>query len=294
MKTPLFYGCATALITPFFSDGSIDFETLGRMIDRQIAEGVQGLVICGTTGESATLTEKERLSVLEYALWKTAKRIPVLAGTGTNCTAQSVSVTRKAQALGADGILAVCPYYNKPTEEGLIAHYTALADCSDLPVILYNVPGRTGCEISLSAMKVLSRHPNICGLKQANGSAASVARILGECGEDLPIYAGDDGLIVPFLSLGALGVISVASNLLPARIAALCAACLQGRFGEAAREQIALMPLMDALFSATNPIPVKAAMERIGFPPQGLRLPLTPLGEREKEALFARIAPFLT
>lgn len=294
MKTPLFYGCATALVTPFFPDGEIDFETLGALIDRQIAAGVDALVVCGTTGESATLTEKERLSVLEYALWKTVKRLPVLAGTGTNCTAQSVNVTRRARDLGADGILAVCPYYNKPTAEGIIAHYTALADCSDLPVMLYNVPGRTGCEIPIAALKILSAHPNICGLKQANGSASSVARILGECGENLPVYAGDDGLIVPFLSLGAVGVISVASNLLPRRIAELCKKGLLGKFREAAAEQIALMPFLDALFFATNPIPVKTAMEWAGYPSQGLRLPLTNLSQREEEALRNTVMPFLT
>ena len=293
MKQPLFYGSATALITPFFPDGSIDFESLGRLIDLQIAAGTDALVPCGTTGESATMTERERLSVIEYTVWKTAKRIPVLAGTGTNCTAQSVSVTRRAEAMGADGILAICPYYNKPTAEGIVAHYTALADCSSLPVILYNVPGRTGCEISLSAMKELAKHPNILGLKQANGSAASVARILDACGEDLPIYSGDDGLILPFLALGGVGVISVVSNILPRRVHTLCERFFGGDLAGAAQIQRELMPLIDALFATTNPIPVKAAMECLGFAPQFLRLPLTPLPQAQKEALFALVAPFL-
>ena len=289
MKKPLFYGCATALVTPFFPDGSVDFESLGRLIDRQISAGIDGLVPCGTTGESAVMTEKERLSVIEYTVWKTARRVPVIAGTGTNCTLQSVRLTRQAQALGADGVLAVCPYYNKPTGEGIVAHYTALADCSSLPVILYNVPSRTGCEIPLSALEILAKHPNIVGLKQANGSVASAARIRNRCGEDLPLYSGDDGLILPFLALGGAGVISVASNLIPRRIHTLCQRFFAGDVEGAAAIQCALMPLIDGLFSKTNPIPVKAALERIGFPPQTLRLPLVALEDAAKQALFALV-----
>ena len=289
MKKPLFYGCATALVTPFFPDGSVDFESLGRLIDLQIGGGIDALVPCGTTGESAVLTERERLSVIEYTVWKTAGRVPVIAGTGTNSTAQSIRLTQQAHSLGADGVLAVCPYYNKPTAEGIVAHYTALADCSSLPVILYNVPARTGCEIPLSALEILAKHPKIAGLKQANGSAASAARIRNRCGEDLPLYSGDDGLILPFLALGGVGVISVVSNLLPRRIHGLCERFFAGDVAGAAAEQCALMPLIDGLFSVTNPIPVKAALERLGFPPQILRLPLTALGEKEKRALFALV-----
>ena len=294
MKQPLFYGCATALVTPFFPNGDIDYETLGSMIDRQIVAGVAALVVCGTTGESSAMTERERLSVIEYTVQKTAKRIPVIAGTGTNCTAQSVSLTRRAAALGADGILAVCPYYNKPTEEGIVSHYTALAESSSLPVLLYNVPGRTGCEISVGALKILSRHPNILGLKQANGSAASVLRIRGECGTDLPLYSGDDGVILPFLSAGAIGVVSVVSNLLPRTVQGLCNRFFEGNPTEAVQIQIRLMPLIDALFATTNPIPVKAALEALGFPPQGLRLPLCPLKGEKKEALLGLMKSYLS
>ena len=292
MKEPLFRGSATALVTPFFEDGSVDFESLGRLIEFQIAGGTDALVACGTTGESATVTERERLSVIEYTVWKTNRRIPVIAGTGTNCTAQSVSVTQRAADLGVQGILAVCPYYNKPTPEGVIAHYAALAECSDLPVIVYNVPGRTGCEISPEVLRVLSAHPKILGLKQANGSAASVARIRNLCGDDLPIYAGDDGLIVSMMALGAIGVVSVGANLFPRRFRRLCEKALSGDFPGAAEEQIRLMPVIDALFFKTNPIPVKAALEWLGFPPQHLRLPLVSLSDAEKQRLFALLDSF--
>lgn len=293
MKKPLFQGCATALVTPFFPDGSIDFESLGRLIDRQLAGGVAALIPCGTTGEAATLTERERLSVIEYTVWRVAKRVPVIAGTGTNCTAQSLDLTQKAAALGADGALAVCPYYNKPTAEGILAHYTVLAEESSLPVILYNVPSRTGCEIPLSVLCILARHPKVAGLKQANGSVASVAKIRRECGDDLPIYSGDDGLTLPILSLGGRGVISVVSNLLPHRMSELCNAFFEGKTAEAAEIQLSLAPLSEALFSVTNPIPAKAALEALGFPPQGLRLPLCPLSGKEKESLLALMHTYL-
>jgi len=293
MKKPLFQGCATALVTPFFPDGSVDFESLGRLIDRQISAGVAALVPCGTTGESATMTERERLSVIEYTVWRVGKKIPVLAGTGTNCTAQSVSLTLQAAALGADGALVVCPYYNKPTPEGITAHYTAVADRSPIPVLLYDVPSRTGCGIPLSSLRILARHPKILGLKQANGSAASVARTVRELGESLPVYSGDDGLILPFLALGGKGVISVTSNLVPRRVSALCRRFFAGKTEEAAEIQRGLMPLTDALFSVTNPIPVKAALEALGFPPQALRLPLLPLEGREKESLLALVHAYV-
>lgn len=293
MKRPIFRGSATALVTPFFPDGSVDFDTLGRLIDLQICGGTDALVPCGTTGESATMTEKERLSVIEYTVWKTAKRVPVIAGTGTNCTAQSLSLTKRAEDLGADGILAVCPYYNKPTQEGLLAHYLTLAEGSSLPLLVYNVPSRTGCEITAETLKELSAHPNIAGVKQANPSVQQAAKILGLCGDDLPLYAGDDGVILPFLSLGAQGVISVAGNILPRVIHTLCEKWFSGDREGAARDQIRLMPLISALFCKTNPIPVKAALEQLGFPQQTLRLPLTPLGEEDRRVVAAALNPWL-
>ncbi len=293
MKQPIFRGSATALVTPFFSDGQIDFETLGQLIERQIAAGTDALVPCGTTGESATLTEKERLSVIEYTVWKTAKRIPVIGGTGTNSTLQSVSLTRRAEELGLDGVLAVCPYYNKPTQEGITAHYLALAECSSLPVIVYNVPSRTGCEILPQTLQTLALHPNIAGIKEAGGSVQTAAKIRGLCGDDLPLYSGDDGGIVPFLSLGAQGVISVVANILPGVIHTLCENWFSGEHRSAAETQIRLMPLISALFCRTNPIPVKSALERLGFPPQELRLPLCPLGEQDKAAVWEALDPWL-
>lgn len=286
MKKTLFRGCATALVTPFFGDGAVDYESLGRLIDFQISEGADALVSCGTTGESATMTEKERLSVLEYTLWKTDGRVPVIGGTGTNDTARSVSLTKAAQRLGVDGILAVCPYYNKPGQDGILKHYFALAECGS-PVIVYNVPGRTASAASPETLKELCRHPNIAGLKDAGGSLQSAATVRNLCGDDLPLYSGDDGCIVPFLSIGGEGVISVVSNLLPRAVHTICENWFLGQTKEAAAEQIRLMPLISALFSRSNPIPVKAALEYFGYPPQHLRLPLCPLPEEEKEALFS-------
>lgn len=293
MKRPIFRGSATALVTPFFPDGSVDFDTLGQLIDLQICGGTDALVPCGTTGESATMTEKERLSVIEYTVWKTAKRVPVIAGTGTNCTAQSLSLTKRAEALGADGILAVCPYYNKPTQEGILAHYLTLAEGSSLPLLVYNVPSRTGCEITVKTLKELSSHPNIAGVKQANPSLQEAAKILDLCGDDLPLYAGDDGVILPFLALGGQGVVSVAGNILPRVIHTLCEKWFSGDCEGAARDQIRLMPLISALFCKTNPIPVKAALEQLGFPQQTLRLPLTPLGEEDRRVITAALSPWL-
>lgn len=292
MKQLLFQGCATALVTPFFSDGAVDFETLGRLIDFQIAAKADAIVSCGTTGESATLSEKERLSVIEYTVWKTAGRIPVIAGTGTNNTAQSVRLTKSAQTLGVDGTLAVCPYYNKPTQEGILRHYQALADCGS-PLMVYHVPGRTSCPIAPETLKILSQHPNIVGLKDAGGSLQAAARVRNLCGDDLPIYSGDDGCIVPFLSIGGAGVISVASNLLPGVLHRLCSAWFEGDFAEATDLQLRLMPLIDALFCKTNPIPVKAGLEALEFGQQFLRLPLCPLSEDEKQEVKAALSPWI-
>ncbi len=292
MKQPIFRGSATALVTPFFADGTIDYESLGRLIDAQIAAGTDALVPCGTTGESAAMSEKERLSVIEYTVWKTAGRVPVIAGTGTNNTAQSVSLTKSAQRLGVDGILAVCPYYNKPGQDGIRKHYETLADCGS-PVIVYDVPGRTGCSVAPETLKVLSAHPNVAGLKAANGSLQWAATVRSLCGDRLPVYSGDDGCIVPFLSIGGWGVISVTSNILPGVVHNLCEKWFCGDVEGAAADQIRLMPLIGALFRRTNPVPVKAALEFLGYPEQYLRLPLCPLGEEEKQELFQVLEAWL-
>lgn len=285
MKNTVFRGSGVALVTPFAGDGSVDYETLGQLIEMQIAGGTDALIVCGTTGESATMTEKERLSVIEYAVWKNAGRIPVIAGTGTNNTEQSVFLTRKAEEMGADAALAVCPYYNRPTAEGLRKHFTALADCSGLPVLLYNVPSRTGSDLPIDVLKELAAHENILGIKQADPSVAAVLRIVSECGEDLPVYAGDDGCVVPFLSLGAQGVISVAANVVPHAVHSLCSLWFDGDRERAREMQIRLYPLIRALFAQTNPIPVKAALELLGYSTQTLRLPMTPASDQTREAL---------
>ena len=293
MKRPLFRGCATALVTPFTEDGSIDFDVLGKLIEYQISHGADALVSCGTTGEAAAMTDRERLSVVEYTVWKTAGRIPVIAGTGTNNTRQSVELTRCAQTLGANGVLAVCPYYNKPTQEGMIAHFSALADCSDLPVILYTVPSRTGSGLTCETLEVLSRHPNVLGLKDASGSLSEGAKTRYFCGDDLPIYSGDDGCILPCLSIGGMGVISVVSNILPHTVHTLCEKWFSGDLAGASADQIALMPLVSALFRVTNPIPVKAALEKLGFPEACYRLPLCPMDGEKKAELFRILSPWL-
>ncbi len=292
MKKEIFRGSATALVTPFFSDGTVDFETLGRLIDFQIAGGTDGLVPCGTTGESAAMTEKERLSVIEYTVWKVNGRVPVIGGTGTNNTAQSVALTSAARRLGVDGALAVCPYYNKPTQEGLYRHYMALAECG-LPILVYNVPSRTGVTIQPETLQRLSSHPNIGGLKDAGGNLQKTGEILALCGEDLPLYSGDDGSILPCLALGGKGVISVVSNLLPRTVHKLCETWFSGEVSEAQKLQLRLMPLVSALFAQTNPIPVKTALESLGFGPAVFRLPLTPLTAPQKAALFSAVSPWV-
>ncbi len=285
MKKPLFRGSATALVTPFKGDGTPDLETLGKMIEFQIAGGTAALVPCGTTGESACMTRRERLAVIEYTVYRTAGRVPVIPGTGTNDTALSAELTRAARDFGADGVLAVCPYYNKPEQDGIRKHYEVLADCG-VPVIAYDVPSRTGRAIAPETAEALSRDGGIVGIKAAGGSASWVAEVLQRCDGELPVYSGDDGCILPYLSLGALGVISVASNLFPRQVCRLCELWFSGDTAGAAREQLRMMPAVRALFSRTNPIPVKTAMEWLGYPPAVFRLPLTPLPADEKEGLF--------
>ena len=285
-KEPLlFRGSGVALITPFSADGKIDFDTLGRLIENQIAGGTDALIVCGSTGESAVLSDKEKLSLIEYTVWKANHRIPVIAGTGSNDTAHCVALTKGAQAMGADGVLSVCPYYNKPTDEGLLRHYTEIADCSGLPVILYNVPSRTGKTLSTNVVKRLAAHKNIIGIKQADPSLSAAADLFAACGDEIAIYAGDDAGTVPFLSLGGQGVISVAANLLPHTIHTMCQNWFDGNTAAARETQLRLMPLISALFIQTNPIPVKAAMEEIGYPRQFLRLPLTPANDATRTQL---------
>ena len=288
MKTPIFEGIATALITPITESG-IDYEAFGRLIDWQIDEGVNALVICGTTGESSTLTDEEHREAIAYAVKRAAHRVPIIAGTGSNDTAYALSLTEFSGKAGADGVLVVTPYYNKATQNGLVQMFTKIADVSSVPVILYNVPSRTGVNIAPATVKELSKHPNISGIKEAGGNISAVAEIAALCGDDINIYSGNDDQIVPIMSLGGKGCISVLSNVLPRQSAELCAKMLKGDYKGAAEMQLKYLPLINALFSEVNPIPVKAAMAAMGWCEDYLRLPLTPMEPAHREVLFAEM-----
>lgn len=285
MKTPVFEGIATALITPITPDG-IDYDAFGRLIDWQISEGVNALVVCGTTGESSTLTDEEHRAAIEYAVKRANHRVPIIAGTGSNDTAYALDLTDFSCRAGVDGVLVVTPYYNKATQNGLIKMFTEIADKATAPVILYNVPSRTGVNIKPSTVKTLSEHPNISGIKEAGGNISEVAEIAALCGDNINIYSGNDDQIVPIMSLGGKGCISVLSNLLPRESAELCAKFKSGDVKGAAELQLKYLPLIHALFSEVNPIPVKAAMAAMGFCEDYLRLPLTPMEQAHREVLF--------
>ena len=288
MKTPIFEGIATALITPVTESG-IDYEAFGKLIDWQIDEGVNALVICGTTGESSTLTDEEHREAIAYAVKRAAHRVPIIAGTGSNDTAYALSLTEFSGKAGADGVLVVTPYYNKATQNGLIQMFTKIADVSSVPVILYNVPSRTGVNIAPATVKELSKHPNISGIKEAGGNISAVAEIAALCGDDINIYSGNDDQIVPIMSLGGKGCISVLSNVLPKKASEMCAKMLKGDVKGAAEMQLEYLPLINALFSEVNPIPVKAAMAAMGWCEDYLRLPLTPMEPAHREVLFAEM-----
>jgi 4-hydroxy-tetrahydrodipicolinate synthase len=285
MKKPLFQGMATALITPMTPEG-IDYSTLGRFIEFQIESGIQALVVMGTTGENATIDPADQQKVIRFTVQKVAHRVPVIAGTGTNCTDHVLAQTKAACEAGVDGVLVVTPYYNKATQKGLIAHFTAIADASTVPVILYNVPGRTGCNLLPRTAAELAKHPNIVGIKEASGSMAQMVQLRALCGDQLPIYSGEDALTVPMMSMGGAGAISVLSNVAPKEAVAMSDACLAGDFKTAAALQCRLLPLIDALFSEVNPIPAKAAVAAMGFGQEYLRLPLTSMEDHNRENLY--------
>ena len=277
MKNTIFTGMATAIVTPMHTDGSIDYEALGRFVEFQIDSGINGLVVMGTTGENATIEPE------------VAGRVPVIAGTGTNNTEHVLHNTRNACQVGADAILVVTPYYNKATQNGLVTHFTAVADESTLPVILYNVPGRTGCNLLPKTVAKLSEHPNIAAIKEATGSLAQMIEIMHLCGDKIDVYSGEDGLTVPMMAMGAKGTISVLSNVAPRQSVAMTDACLRGDYTAAAKMQCDLLPLINALFSEVNPIPAKAATAAMGFGADALRLPLTSMEEQNRAVLFAEM-----
>lgn len=285
MKKIIFTGMATALVTPM-TGSIVDYDAFARFLDFQLAGGVSALVAVGTTGESATLEPDEREQVIRFTVGRAAGRVPVIAGTGANSTAHAVENTRRACGAGADAVLVVTPYYNKATQSGLIAHYTAVADASSVPVILYNVPGRTGCNLLPATASVLADHPNIAAIKEASGNMAQFMQLRALCGDRLDIYSGEDALTVPMMAMGAKGAISVLSNVVPRMASDMTGAALAGDFASAAALQLRMLPLIDALFSEVNPIPAKAAVSAMGYGEDCLRLPLTKLAEPHRTELL--------
>ena len=288
MKTPVFEGMASAIITPLNEKG-IDFELFAKLVEWQIAEGIDGIVVCGTTGEGATLTDEEHKSAIEFMVKQVAGRVPVIAGTGSNDTDYAIELTKHACQIGVDGVLTVTPYYNKATQKGLIKSFTAIADASTVPVILYNVPSRTGVNIAPKTVLELSKHPNINAVKEASGDISQIAEIAHLCGDNINIYSGNDDQVVPIMSLGGKGCISVLSNLLPKETSEMCRLFREGDVKAAAKLQLKYIPLINALFSEVNPIPVKAAMAKMGFCEDYLRLPLTPMEDAARENLYAQM-----
>ena len=287
-QEPIFRGVATALITPLTADG-VDYEALGRLIDWQIEEGINALVIAGTTGEGSTLSDEEHREVLKYSVARAAGRVPIIAGTGSNDTEYAVSLTKFACEVGADAALVVTPYYNKATQKGLVQMYQTIADASSIPLILYNVPSRTGVNIEPSTYAALAEHPQIRGIKEANGNISKIVEAFAAVGDRLDIYSGNDDQIVPLLSMGGKGVISVLSNVLPKKTVELCDRFFAGDVAGSAALQCEMLPLVNALFSEVNPIPVKAAMAAMGWCENFLRLPLTPMEPAHEEHLLAEM-----
>ena len=285
MKKPIFEGMATALITPITENG-IDYEAFAKLIDWQIEQGIDGLVICGTTGEASTLTDEEHREAIAFAVKQSAGRVPVIAGTGSNDTAYALDLTKFACEAGVDGVLVVTPYYNKATQKGLINLFTAIADASTVPVILYNVPSRTGVNIKPATVAELAKHPNINAIKEASGDISQIAQVAALCGDNINIYSGNDDQVIPIMALGGKGCISVLSNLLPAESSAMCKAFANGDVKTARDMQLKYLHLIDALFSEVNPIPVKAAMAEMGFCEDYLRSPLTPMEDTTRAVLF--------
>ena len=285
MKKAIFKGMATAIVTPMTKDG-IDYEALGRFLEFQIGNGINAIVVMGTTGENATIEPEDQEKVIRFTVEKVNKRVPVIAGTGTNNTSHVLENTKAACKAGADAVLVVTPYYNKATQKGLIQHFTLVADASTVPVILYNVPGRTGCNLLPETVAVLAEHPNIVGIKEATGNMAQMVKIMHLCGDKIDVYSGEDALTVPMMAMGGAGTISVLSNVMPKASVAMTDACLRGDYAAAAQMQCDLLPLIDLLFCEVNPIPAKAAVSALGFGEENLRLPLTPMEEGNREKLY--------
>lgn len=291
MKKIIFKGCGTAIITPFDENG-VNFKEFEKLIEFQISNKVDSIIVCGTTGESSTMTIEERKKTIEFAVKTVGKRIPVIAGTGGNCTASVIEFTKWAESIGVDGALIVTPYYNKTTQDGLIAHYSAIASETKLPIILYSVPSRTGVNISPQTCKKLSEIENIVAIKEASGNLSQVAEIANICGDNLNIYSGNDDQITPILSVGGIGVISVLSNIAPEYTHNIVENFKNGNLKEAIESQIKAIPLIKALFCEVNPIPVKSALNMIGYNVGVPRLPLLEMSESGKEKLKSELSTF--
>ncbi len=288
MKNTVFRGVATAMVTPMTSTG-VDYDAFARFIDFQLESGINGLVAVGTTGESATLSPEERKEVIRFTVKRVNGRVPVIAGTGTNNTEHVLDFTRSACDSGADAVLVVTPYYNKATQGGLIKHYTMVADAATKPVIMYNVPSRTGCNLNADTVAKLAEHPNIAGIKEASGNMAQIVEIAAKCGDKLDIYSGEDGITLPMMAMGGLGSISVLSNVAPALAVEMTDKFFAGDVAGAAELQCRTLPLINALFSEVNPIPAKAAVSAMGFGEEHLRMPLTPMEDDHRQNLFAQM-----
>lgn len=288
MKNTVFKGMATAMVTPMTSTG-VDYDTLARFIDFQLENGINALVAVGTTGECATLTPQERKDVIAFTVKRVNGKVPVIGGTGTNETCHVLDYTRSACDSGADAVLVVTPYYNKATQGGLIKHFSMVADVSCKPVIMYNVPSRTGCNLAPATVAELAKHPMIAGVKEASGNMAQVVEIAARCGENLDIYSGEDALTVPMMAMGAMGCISVLSNVAPALSVEMTDRFFAGDIAGAAQLQCRTLPLINALFSEVNPIPAKAAVAEMGFGTEFLRMPLTPMEDANRQNLFTQM-----
>jgi len=284
MSSTLFVGSGVAIVTPFTRDG-IDFDKLGELIDFQIENKTDSIIICGTTGEASTMPDDEHKSAIEYTVKKVAGRVPVIAGTGSNDTKHCVELSCEAEKLGADGLLIVTPYYNKTTQNGLVKHFTTVANSVNIPIILYNVPSRTGLSFSVDTLKKLSKIDNIVGIKEASGSISYVAQVIAECGDDLDVYSGNDDMIVPILSLGGKGVISVVANILPEDTHNIVEQYIAGDVKGSCKLQLSMMSLIDALFVEVNPIPIKTAMNLLGYNVGELRMPLCEMSDKNLETL---------
>lgn len=287
MKKLLFTGSCPALVTPMHADGRVNYEALEHLLEVQIEQGSDAVCVCGTTGEASTLTDQEHLAIIRNAVKTVRGRVPVIAGTGSNDTRHAVAMSCQAKALGADALLLVTPYYNKTSQDGLIRHFTTIVRAARLPAILYNVPGRTGVTIRPETYAILSREPLIVAAKEASGDLAAIARTAALCGEELPLYSGNDDQTVPILSLGGKGVISVLANVAPAAVHRMCRLYLSGRVEESRRLQLQWLPMINALFSDVNPIPVKAALNLMGLAAGPCRLPLAPLAAPQADSLQA-------